>query len=61
MLKPGDRIVQERKLAPEVQFIGVLVGYRDLERSQWRLVIPVATVRSKPATIDVGALRVSLK
>jgi len=61
VLKPGDRIVQERKLAPEVQFIGVLVGYRDLERSQWRLVIPIATVRSKPATIDVGALRVSLK
>lgn len=61
VLKPGDRIAQERKLAPDVQFIGVLVGYRDLERSQWRLVIPVAAVRSKPATIEVGALRVSLK
>jgi len=61
VLRPSDRVVREDELAPEVQFIGVLVGYRDLERSQWRLVIPVATVRSKPAIIEVGALRVSLK
>lgn len=61
VLKPGDRLAQERKLAPEVQFIGVLVGYRDLERSQWRLLIPIAAVRSKPVTVDVGALRVALK
>lgn len=61
VLRPGDRVVQERKLAPEVQFIGVLVGYRDLERSQWRLSIPVASARKGPQTIQVGAQRVSLK
>jgi len=61
VLKPGDRIAQERKLAPEVRFIGVLVGYRDLERSQWRLSIPVETARSGPLAIQVEAARVALK
>lgn len=61
VLKPGDRIAQERKLGPEVKFIGVLAGFRDLERSQWRLSIPVEAVRSQPAVIQVDATRVALK
>jgi type VI secretion system protein VasD len=61
VLKPGQQISQERKLAPEVQFIGIMVGYRDLERAQWRMSIPVAKVRSQPLIIQVGALRVALK
>jgi len=61
VLRPGDRVTQERKLAPEVRFIGVLVGYRDLERSQWRLSIPVDTVRNQPVVIQLDAARVALK
>lgn len=61
VLRPGDRITQERKLGPDVRFIGVLVGYRDLERSQWRLSIPVDTLRSRPVVIQVDAARVALK
>lgn len=59
VLKPGDRVVQERKLAPDVQFIGVLAGFRDLERSQWRLAFPVTTAR-QPVVIQVSAQRVAL-
>jgi len=61
VLKPGDRITQERKLAPEVRFIGVLVGYRDLERSQWRLSIPVEALRDQPVVVQLDAARVALK
>lgn len=61
VLKPGDRIIQERKLAPDVKFIGVLAGFRDLERSQWRLAIPVETLRSQPVFIQVDANRVAMK
>ena len=61
VLKPGDRLMQERKLAPEVRFIGVLVGYRDLERSQWRLSIPVETMTRQPVVIQLDAARVALK
>jgi type VI secretion system protein VasD len=60
VLKPGDKIVQDRKLAPDVAFVGILVGYRDLERAQWRLSIPVATLR-KPVTVQIDAARVALK
>jgi type VI secretion system protein VasD len=61
VLKPGDRVTQERKLAPEVKYIGVVVGYRDLERSQWRLAIPVDTIKDQPVVIQVDAARVALK
>lgn len=61
VLKPGDRVAQERKLAPEVRFVGVLVGYRDLERSQWRLSIPLDALRSGPVIVQLDAARASLK
>jgi type VI secretion system protein VasD len=60
ILKPGERVVLDRKLPPEVAFVGVMVGYRDLERAKWRLSIPVAQLR-RPVTIQVDALNVSLK
>lgn len=61
VIKPGDRIVQERKLSPDARFIGVVVGYRDLERSQWRLSVPVAAEGIQPLVIEVDANRVALK
>lgn len=61
VIRPGDRVVQERKLAPEVRFIGILVGYRDLERSQWRLSVPVEAARSQLLVIQLDAARVALK
>ena len=61
VIKPGDRIMQERKLTPETKFIGIVVGYRDLERSQWRLSIPVEGAGGKPIVIEVDSNRVALK
>lgn len=61
VLKPGDRVTQERKVAPEVRFIGVLVGFRDLERSQWRLSVPMEVARRQPLLIQLDAARVTFK
>lgn len=61
VIKPGDRIVQDRKLSPDARFLGVVVGYRDLERSQWRLSIPVEAASAQPLIIDVDANRVAIK
>ena len=61
VMKPGDRIAQERKLSPDSKFIGVVVGYRDLERSQWRLSVPVEAASAQPLIIEVDANRVALK
>ncbi|HVG04951.1 MAG TPA: type VI secretion system lipoprotein TssJ [Burkholderiaceae bacterium] len=61
VFKPGDRIAQERKLAPDTKFLGVVVGYRDLERSQWRMAIPVETAAAQPLMIEVDANRIAVK
>lgn len=60
VMKPGDKIAQERKVPPDAKFLGVVVGYRDLERSQWRLSIPIEAAKG-PLTIEVDANRVALK
>jgi len=41
VMAPGSVRTLERKLAPEVRHLGILAGYRDLERARWRLVVPV--------------------
>jgi type VI secretion system protein VasD len=61
VMKPGDHVSQERKLSPEVRFIGVLVGFRDLERSQWRLAIPIDPKRTQPIVVQLEPMRVALK
>lgn len=61
VVKPGDHLTQERKVAKETRFLGLLVGYRDLERAQWRLAIPIEQARANPLLIQLDATRVSLK
>lgn len=59
IVKPGDHLTQERKVAKDTRFIGVLVAFRDLERAQWRLSVPIE--RARPLLIQIDATRVSLK
>lgn len=39
VMPPGTLRTLERKLAPEVRHLGIVAGYRDLERARWRLVV----------------------
>jgi type VI secretion system protein VasD len=39
ILKPGQTQVVQRPGNAEARVIGIVAGYRDLERSQWRLVV----------------------
>lgn len=41
ILKPGDTQTVERPGNPDARVVGIVAGYRDLESSQWRLVIPL--------------------
>lgn len=38
-LSPGDKLSYDLKMAPGSKYVGVLVGYRDLENAKWREVI----------------------
>jgi type VI secretion system protein VasD len=41
-LQPGEKRALVKKTLPAgVQFIGVLAAYRDLDRAQWRAVVPL--------------------
>jgi type VI secretion system protein VasD len=41
IVKPGETQTVERSGNPDARVVGIVAGYRDLENSQWRLVIPL--------------------
>ncbi len=42
VLRPGEAQEFVRKAGAETRFLGAIAGYRDLERSIWRVVAPIA-------------------
>ncbi|ANN68575.1 type VI secretion system lipoprotein TssJ [Bordetella bronchialis] len=41
IVKPGETRTLERPGNPEARAVGIVAGYRDLENSRWRLVVPL--------------------
>jgi type VI secretion system protein VasD len=60
VIKPGDRFMQERSFSGETRFVGIVVGYRDLERSRWRLSIPIDAARGGLLSFRGGLLSLQL-
>ena len=58
-LQPGESRTWELKIAPEVHFLGVAAGYRDLANSSWKAVMPAPRKR-RNVTFDVGKSVVSI-
>ncbi|MFC6336112.1 type VI secretion system lipoprotein TssJ [Pseudomonas sp. CCM 7891] len=42
MVQPGQQLTIQRDLDPATRQVGLLVGYRELDRAQWRAVLSVA-------------------
>jgi type VI secretion system protein VasD len=59
VLNPGESRPIRRVAAPETRFIGVLAGYRDLDRAKWRTVVPVQPARKQTLTITAGELAIT--
>lgn len=59
MVQPGQQLSIRRDLDPATRQIGVLVGYRELDRAQWRAVINVPPRQSSEyqISLDVRAVR----
>ncbi|AZE75705.1 type VI secretion system lipoprotein TssJ [Pseudomonas synxantha] len=59
MVQPGQQLSIQRDLDPATRQIGVLVGYRELDRAQWRTVINVPPRQSSEyqISLDVRAVR----
>jgi type VI secretion system protein VasD len=57
---PGQTTKLTREIDDQSQQIGFVAGYRDLDKSDWRLIIPVAKEKTTPVTLILGPSGLSL-
>ena len=59
MIQPGQQLSIKRDLDPATRQIGLLVGYRELDRAQWRtvLTVPPREYTEYQISLDVRAVR----
>lgn len=62
VIQPGQQLSLQRDLDPATRQIGLLVGYRELDRAQWRTVlsVPPRQAREYQISLDVRAVRAHL-
>lgn len=60
VMPPGTVRALDKKLAPEVRHLGIVAGYRDLERARWRLVVPVKAQVRNTVRVRADARAVTL-
>jgi type VI secretion system protein VasD len=58
-LAPGETRPWAKTLSPDTRFIGVMAAFRDLERSRWRSIVPIAPGQKQQIVIRADALSVT--
>lgn len=53
-LRPGGQAALAREVQPETRYLGVVAGYRDLERSAWRASVALPRNRLTVVLIRLG-------
>ena len=61
VLRPGESKPINKKLAPGTKFIGVVAGFRDLERARWQAIVPVVGGKTNVVTITLDDITVQAK
>ncbi|HKY91701.1 MAG TPA: type VI secretion system lipoprotein TssJ [Nevskiaceae bacterium] len=61
LLQPGATISVTREYPPDVQFLAVMGGFRDVERASWRSVTPVLAGQKALLRIEAGAKSLSIE
>ncbi|HEK1683855.1 type VI secretion system lipoprotein TssJ [Pseudomonas sp. MH2] len=56
LLQPGRQLQLDRPLNPATRQVGLVVGYREIDRAQWRSVLAVPP-RDYQISLDVRAVR----
>jgi type VI secretion system protein VasD len=59
-LSPGDKQAIARELKPEARYVGVVAGFRDLERATWRAAIPVPPKKTTSIIVRLESRKVSI-
>jgi type VI secretion system protein VasD len=60
ILRPGETRTITRELKKGVQFIGIAVLFRDIDRSRWRVMAPVGVSGPTRLTLRVNGLGATL-
>ncbi|KAF1067059.1 MAG: hypothetical protein GAK45_01761 [Pseudomonas citronellolis] len=55
LLQPGERRELSRRLDPATREVALMVGYRDLDRAQWRSVVQPVPGKATTYRIELGA------
>ena len=59
-MRPGDSKNINRELKPDTRFIAVFAGFREVEKSTWRAVMPLTIGQKNTVQISLDARAVSL-
>lgn len=59
-LKPGQELEYAAEISGESRFLGVMVGYRNIQDAKWQITAPVKPESSNTIRINVDALAVTL-
>lgn len=59
-LKPGDMRNLKFAVAPESAYVAIIAGYRDLERTNWRIILPLMLSDKNAFTLILNAQGVAL-
>jgi type VI secretion system protein VasD len=61
VLSPGETQTKTFELKPDVQNVGIVVLYRDIDAAKWRAMAPVASSGPTKLALGVGKLAITLK
>ncbi len=61
LIAPNEKRTVTMELKPQVQAVGVVGLYRDIDRAQWRADAPVATSGPSKLMLDIAKLAITLK
>lgn len=60
-LKPGVELIYEDRVSPETRYIGVVAGFRDIDRAAWRAIEATVPEGENVLVVNVDSLSVSLR
>lgn len=58
---PGSVEKYEVSMSPEVEYVGVVAAFRDIENANWRKIMPIDKTGYKEHKVIIGQLSVALK
>ena len=59
-LKPGDKLYFTREAAYESRYLGVIAGYRELGKAEWRSIAEIVPERDNEMLVRVLPLRIEV-